>query len=166
MVKCFAQAVDDLARVAVVPMAFCFPGYDAKGADLPPPPLCAKHWRAEVLASLPGARDYWAVLAQTPAVAMGRVDVGGSGALTSENVRAAHAARVERAQAVRQLSPIVLALAQIALGHADEAVLWKPWLSKYAALEKAYETGVWNPRPSGLCRRHCPVVECPHNGST
>jgi RecB family exonuclease len=48
---------------------------------------------------------------------------------------------------------------------ADEAVLWKPWLSKYAALEKAYETGVWNPRPSGLCRKHCPVVECAHNGS-
>jgi hypothetical protein len=38
----------------------------------------------EVLASLPGARDYWAVLAQTPAVAMGRVDVGGSGALTQQ----------------------------------------------------------------------------------
>jgi hypothetical protein len=37
-----------------------------------------------VLASLPGARDYWAVLAQTPAVAMGRVDVGGSGALTQQ----------------------------------------------------------------------------------
>lgn len=38
----------------------------------------------EVLASLPGARDYWAVLAQTPAVSMGRVDVGGSGALTQQ----------------------------------------------------------------------------------
>ena len=25
-------------------MAFCFPGYDAKGADLPPPPICAQHW--------------------------------------------------------------------------------------------------------------------------
>lgn len=42
----------DLARVAVVPMAFCFPGYDAKGADLPPPPLCAATWRARVLAEL------------------------------------------------------------------------------------------------------------------
>ncbi|MCC7177344.1 MAG: TonB-dependent receptor [Acidobacteria bacterium] len=38
----------------------------------------------EILASLPGARDYWAVLAQTPAVSMGRVDVGGSGALTQQ----------------------------------------------------------------------------------
>ena len=42
----------DLARVAVVPMAFCFPGYDAKGADLPPPPLCAATWRARVMAEL------------------------------------------------------------------------------------------------------------------
>lgn len=47
---------------------------------------------------------------------------------------------------------------------ADEGVLWKPWVQKYAALEKAHETGTWNPKPSGLCKRHCPVVECPHNG--
>jgi len=46
----------DLARVAVVPMAFCFPGYDAKGSDLPPPPLCARTWRNEVTASLPDIR--------------------------------------------------------------------------------------------------------------
>lgn len=42
----------DRDRIAVVPMAFCFPGYDATGADLPPPPLCAATWRAEVLAAL------------------------------------------------------------------------------------------------------------------
>lgn len=42
----------DKARVAIVPMAFCFPGYDAKGADLPPPPLCAATWRRQVLDSL------------------------------------------------------------------------------------------------------------------
>lgn len=46
----------DRARVAIVPMAFCFPGYDAKGADLPPPPLCAQTWRAGVMAALPGLR--------------------------------------------------------------------------------------------------------------
>lgn len=44
----------DRDRVAIVPMAFCFPGHDAKGADLPPPPLCAATWRAAVLATLPG----------------------------------------------------------------------------------------------------------------
>ncbi|MCV3272247.1 uracil-DNA glycosylase family protein [Roseobacter sinensis] len=35
----------DRRRVAIVPMAFCFPGYDAKGSDLPPPPICAETWR-------------------------------------------------------------------------------------------------------------------------
>lgn len=43
----------DLERVAIVPMAFCFPGYDRRGADLPPPPVCAQTWRARVLADLP-----------------------------------------------------------------------------------------------------------------
>ena len=43
----------DMDRIAIVPMAFCFPGYDAKGADLPPPPLCARTWRAQVKAQLP-----------------------------------------------------------------------------------------------------------------
>lgn len=42
----------DRSRVAIVPMAFCFPGYDAKGADLPPPALCATTWRARVMAQL------------------------------------------------------------------------------------------------------------------
>lgn len=42
----------DITRIAIVPMAFCFPGYDAKGADLPPPSLCATIWRAVVLQAL------------------------------------------------------------------------------------------------------------------
>lgn len=42
----------DLSRVAVVPMAFCFPGYDAKGSDLPPPPVCAKTWHPKVMNEL------------------------------------------------------------------------------------------------------------------
>jgi uracil-DNA glycosylase len=39
----------DLDRVAIVPMAFCFPGYDAKGSDLPPPAICAATWRDQVM---------------------------------------------------------------------------------------------------------------------
>ena len=46
----------DRSRVAIVPMAFCFPGYDAKGSDLPPPPICARTWRADALAMLPDVR--------------------------------------------------------------------------------------------------------------
>ncbi len=46
----------DRSRVAIVPMAFCFPGYDAKGSDLPPPAICARTWRASVMADLPQIR--------------------------------------------------------------------------------------------------------------
>ena len=43
----------DRSRIAIVPMAFCFPGYNAKGSDLPPPPICAQTWRDRVIAALP-----------------------------------------------------------------------------------------------------------------
>ena len=46
------EAFYDRDRVAVVPMAFCFPGYDANGSDLPPPAICAATWRARVIAEL------------------------------------------------------------------------------------------------------------------
>ena len=43
----------DKDRIAIVPMAFCFPGYNASGSDLPPPKVCANTWRQEVLDALP-----------------------------------------------------------------------------------------------------------------
>ena len=46
----------DRDRVAILPMAFCFPGYDAKGSDLPPPKICAELWRARALAAMPQVR--------------------------------------------------------------------------------------------------------------
>jgi uracil-DNA glycosylase len=49
-----AQTFYDRRRVAILPMAFCFPGYDAKGADLPPPRICAATWRDRALEHLPG----------------------------------------------------------------------------------------------------------------
>ncbi|WP_299283664.1 uracil-DNA glycosylase family protein [uncultured Tateyamaria sp.] len=39
----------DRDKLAIVPMAFCFPGYDAKGSDRPPPRICAKTWRHAVM---------------------------------------------------------------------------------------------------------------------
>lgn len=39
----------DRSRIAIVPMAFCFPGYDSKGHDLPPPPICSETWRDRVM---------------------------------------------------------------------------------------------------------------------
>lgn len=47
---------DDGDRIAIVPMAFCFPGYDAHGSDLPPPAICARTWRDRVMAALPDLR--------------------------------------------------------------------------------------------------------------
>lgn len=42
----------DRTKFAVLPMAFCFPGY-RNGADLPPPPICAKTWRARAVEAMP-----------------------------------------------------------------------------------------------------------------
>lgn len=48
----------------------------------------------------------------------------------------------------------------------DEPRLWEKWLSSYNQMEQAFAKDVWNPNPSGLCRKHCPVLECPHNGQS
>ena len=42
----------DRSSIAIVPMAFCFPGYDAKGADLPPPAICKATWHDRVMETL------------------------------------------------------------------------------------------------------------------
>jgi uracil-DNA glycosylase len=51
-----AAEFHDRERVAIVPMAFCFPGYDARGSDLPPPPICGRTWHASVMAHLRAVR--------------------------------------------------------------------------------------------------------------
>ena len=43
----------DRDRIAIVPMGFCFPGYDAKGSDLPPPKICGETWHDRVMNDLP-----------------------------------------------------------------------------------------------------------------
>ena len=45
----------DQEKIAIVPMAFCFPGYDAKGSDLAPPKICAETWHGQVFEALPEA---------------------------------------------------------------------------------------------------------------
>lgn len=45
----------DPSRLAIIPMGFCYPGTGPSG-DLPPPPECARTWRARLLAGLPGIR--------------------------------------------------------------------------------------------------------------
>ena len=42
----------DAARIAIIPMGFCYPG-TGKSGDLPPRPECAPAWREPLLALLP-----------------------------------------------------------------------------------------------------------------
>ena len=42
----------DPAKLAIMPMGFCFPGYDKKGGDLPPMKRCAGVWRPRLLPHL------------------------------------------------------------------------------------------------------------------
>ena len=43
----------DASRIAIVPMGFCFPGWDAKGGDLPPRRECRIAWHDEIFAAMP-----------------------------------------------------------------------------------------------------------------
>jgi uracil-DNA glycosylase len=43
----------DEARVAIVPMGFCFPGHDPHGGDLPPRRECAALWHRRLFETLP-----------------------------------------------------------------------------------------------------------------
>jgi uracil-DNA glycosylase len=43
----------DESRVAIVPMGFCFPGYDGHGGDLPPRRECAAYWHDRLFAAAP-----------------------------------------------------------------------------------------------------------------
>ena len=43
----------DEAKVAIVPMGFCYPGAGANGGDNPPRPECAPRWHERLLKHLP-----------------------------------------------------------------------------------------------------------------
>ncbi len=43
----------DRARVAIMPMGFCYPGRNERGGDNPPRPECAPEWHSRVLAFVP-----------------------------------------------------------------------------------------------------------------
>lgn len=47
----------------------------------------------------------------------------------------------------------------------DASMLWTKWTNVYSIMQTAEKRNVWNARPSGLCKRHCPVTVCVHNGS-
>jgi uracil-DNA glycosylase len=43
----------DPGNFAILPMGLCFPGYDAKGSDLPPRRECAPLWRRRLIEAMP-----------------------------------------------------------------------------------------------------------------
>src|SRR4029077_4175160 len=47
----------------------------------------------------------------------------------------------------------------------DEMVgLWNGLWPEIRILEEAHRTTTYPPKPSGLCKRHCPVTSCPYHG--
>lgn len=46
----------------------------------------------------------------------------------------------------------------------DMPVLWNMFMPDLKQYAQAFKNDIWQPRPSGLCKRHCPVFDCPHNG--
>jgi hypothetical protein len=46
----------------------------------------------------------------------------------------------------------------------DIADSWVGLLSRVKTLEEATKANNFPPKPSGLCRKHCPVVTCKYNG--
>lgn len=51
-----ADVFYDSERIAIIPMGFCFPGYDAKGGDLPPRPECRQKWHDQLFRLMPQIR--------------------------------------------------------------------------------------------------------------
>ncbi|MFC4626219.1 uracil-DNA glycosylase family protein [Daeguia caeni] len=43
----------DARKLAIVPMGFCFPGYDKHGGDLPPRRECRRIWHDRIFAAMP-----------------------------------------------------------------------------------------------------------------
>ena len=51
-----SSLIYDEARVAILPMGFCYPGAGKSGRDNPPRPECAPHWHERLLKRLPDLR--------------------------------------------------------------------------------------------------------------
>ncbi len=47
---------------------------------------------------------------------------------------------------------------------ANQDAMWSKWVKSHNRIKIAYDNDVWNPKPSGLCRKHCSVLSCSHNG--
>ena len=43
--------------------------------------------------------------------------------------------------------------------------LWSGWIARHQKMVDAHKQNVWATKESGLCRKHCPVEQCVHNGA-
>ncbi|OYX72251.1 MAG: uracil-DNA glycosylase [Rhizobiales bacterium 32-66-11] len=88
----------DVARIAIAPMGFCFPGQDAAGGDLPPRRECARLWHDRLFATLPPFDIVLTIGRPAQAYHFRRLGLGGllgsSLTQTVENWRAVRAAAV------------------------------------------------------------------------
>lgn len=48
--------------------------------------------------------------------------------------------------------------------RANRKEYWEVFRPQLDRLETAMQTGIFNAKTSGLCRQHCPVLSCEHNG--
>jgi uracil-DNA glycosylase len=62
----------DPDKFAMLPMGFCFPGYDSHGSDLPPRRECAPAWRVAAIAAMPRVELVLAVGGYAQAWHLGR----------------------------------------------------------------------------------------------
>ena len=60
--------------------------------------------------------------------------------------------------------PVAKAFIKDQFVRGDVPRLWEKWTAKHAKVEAAFKSDTWNKKPNGLCKRHCQVLECPHNG--
>lgn len=56
-------------------------------------------------------------------------------------------------------------LYEVQITRPDARVFWKQYIRRVRSLEHALRTNEFQANPSGLCRRHCAVVSCEHNGA-
>lgn len=71
-------------------------------------------------------------------------------------------------QIVQVNSALIFVLKDVFVKHkryiTEVDQLWWAYRNRVAKIEKAKANRVWNPKQSGLCRKHCPVVTCEFNG--
>lgn len=52
----------------------------------------------------------------------------------------------------------------ITVGRERIQEIWAMLIPDLKQMVEAYQTDTWQPRQSGLCKRHCPVTDCEFNG--